>query len=257
MTAKQHNHFETDGANYAKFRPTYPENLALQLSNLCHTHDCAIDIGCGTGQLTGLLTNRFERVIGLDPSQTAIDHATPHDKITYLKGAAEETLQPDQSVDLIVAAQAAHWFDMPKFNTEDARIAKPKAIVALVSYGVFTMEGEIGARFEHFYWHDIFKYWPKERRHVENGYRDLKLGYRDIDQECLGEQLTIERQWSRDALLGYVATWSAYRQALKNNTNGDGQKLLDRFSRDIKNIWPDNVEHKITWPIHSSIARVV
>jgi hypothetical protein len=57
--------------------------------------------------------------------------------------------------------------------------------------------------------------------------------------------------------LGYVATWSAYRQALKNNTNGDGQKLLDRFSRDIKNIWPDNVEHKITWPIHSRIARVV
>jgi SAM-dependent methyltransferase len=131
MTAKQHNHFETDGANYAKFRPTYPENLALQLSNLCHTHDCAIDIGCGTGQLTGLLTNRFERVIGLDPSQTAIDHATPHDKITYLKGAAEETLQPDQSVDLIVAAQAAHWFDMPNLIPKMHVLPNPKPLLRL------------------------------------------------------------------------------------------------------------------------------
>ncbi len=254
MNNKQ-NHFDSGGANYAKYRPTYPESLAQQLSNLCQTHDCAIDIGCGTGQLTDLLTDKFQHVIGLDPSQTAIDNAPPHDKITYLKGAAEGTFQPDQSVDLIVAAQAAHWFDMPKFNMEVARIAKPQAIIALVSYGVLSMTGDICARFEQFYWRDIFKYWPKERRHVENGYRDIELSYPDIDQECLGSGLTIERQWSRDALMGYVATWSAYRQALKDKDD-EGQKLIDNFAHDIKNLWPDGVEHKITWPIHSRIARV-
>jgi ubiquinone/menaquinone biosynthesis C-methylase UbiE len=47
-------------------------------------------------------------------------------------GTAEHTTLADQSVDLVIAAQAFHWFDPAKARTEFRRILKPEGWVALV-----------------------------------------------------------------------------------------------------------------------------
>jgi ubiquinone/menaquinone biosynthesis C-methylase UbiE len=51
---------------------------------------------------------------------------------TSIKGTAEETTIPDKSVDLVIAAQAFHWFDHDKFKLECKRILRQEAKVALV-----------------------------------------------------------------------------------------------------------------------------
>lgn len=45
---------------------TYPARLVDELAALCPGTRLALDCGCGTGQLTVLLAERFERVVGTD-----------------------------------------------------------------------------------------------------------------------------------------------------------------------------------------------
>jgi SAM-dependent methyltransferase len=46
-------------------------------------------------------------------------------------GSAEATGLPAQSVDLVIVAQAFHWFDMDKVRAEFARILSPRGLVAV------------------------------------------------------------------------------------------------------------------------------
>jgi SAM-dependent methyltransferase len=48
-----------------------------------------------------------------------------------LDGTAEATGLPDGSVDLVIAAQAFHWFDRDKVRNEFARILSPHGLVAV------------------------------------------------------------------------------------------------------------------------------
>ena len=48
-----------------------------------------------------------------------------HPRVEYRCAPAEAAALPDASVDLAVAAQAAHWFDWPRYVAEVARVARP------------------------------------------------------------------------------------------------------------------------------------
>lgn len=50
-------------------------------------------------------------------------------------GTAEKLPFPDGSVDLLAAASAAHWFDVPKFLAEANRVLKPGGCMALLGFG--------------------------------------------------------------------------------------------------------------------------
>ena len=69
------NWFLDGGADYARFRPDYPAELARWLAGLCPSRASALDVGCGSGQLTGLLAEHFSHVTGMDPSAGQLVHA--------------------------------------------------------------------------------------------------------------------------------------------------------------------------------------
>lgn len=157
-----------DAARYAAARPTYP----LQLYNfLFDFHgrsprarwDTALDLGCGTGQATFALTP-YKRIIGADPSPRMIaqasalladpgasnaplppdvDVATVHamkDRVSFVQSKAEELgWLEDGSVDMVVAAQAAHWFDWTRLWPEVARIVRPGGSLAIWGYSEFRL----------------------------------------------------------------------------------------------------------------------
>ena len=60
-------------------------------------------------QFTVDLAEHFERVVGLDPSASQLEHARQRPNVTYQEGPAEATGLPDQSVDLLTAATCMHW----------------------------------------------------------------------------------------------------------------------------------------------------
>lgn len=166
-------HYSAIAARYATFRPRYPAALVDALAERTPRRAgprTAWEVGCGSGQLSVALAARFEQVIATDPAQAQLDVAPAHPRVSYRCAPAEASGLPAASADLVAAAQAAHWFDWPRFVAEVARVARPGALLALVSYGMLQLEGEAGAIATRFYQDVVGPYWPPERVHVETGY---------------------------------------------------------------------------------------
>jgi trans-aconitate methyltransferase len=105
-------HFSQVAARYAAYRPHYPAALVDALADRADTRGVAWDVGCGSGQLSVALAKRFARVIATDPSRAQLDAALHHPSVDYRCEPAEASTVAD--ADLVVAAQAAHWFDWPR-----------------------------------------------------------------------------------------------------------------------------------------------
>ncbi|MDH4557685.1 class I SAM-dependent methyltransferase [Pseudomonas sp. BN417] len=242
-------HFSSGSANYAAHRPTYPIALVDELAAVSPGHGLALDCGCGTGQLSVLLAERFDRVVATDASAAQVESAQPHDGVTYRAALAEDSGLPDASVDLITVAQAAHWLDLDKFYDEVRRIARPNAVVALITYGVLHVEGPVDPLVQRFYCETIGPYWPAERRHVEEGYRSLPFPF----QERQLPRLAIEVWWTLEDLLGYVNTWSAVKAAEK----ALGANPAVSLAAEIREVWGDpQVRRRVTWPLSLRVGNV-
>ena len=237
------NWFQAGGQNYARFRPEYPPALAAFLAQAAPDTRLAVDVGCGSGQLTAQLGAHFDAVLGLDPSVDQIAHAPVSERVRYAQAAAEHLPVPDRSASLVTAAQAAHWFDLAAFHAEVRRIARPGALLALVSYGVSKLDEELDACFLRFYREGIGRFWPPERQLVDRGYADLDFPFAEFPPPAMA----IRKTWSLGELMGYIATWSAVKHAVKE---GHGQ-VVERFSTELAARWGDpETRRPVTWPIN-------
>lgn len=242
-------HFSSRSADYAAYRPTYPVALADYLAGLCETPAKALDVGCGTGQLSVLLAERFASVVATDASTRQIENAVPHERVTYCVAPAEKSGLPEHSVDLVTVAQAAHWFDLPAFYAEVRRVAKPGGILALITYGVIQADPEIDPVVRHFYRDVIGSYWPPERRHVEEGYRSFDFPFAELTPPDMA--ITVE--WRAADLIGYADTWSAVREAER----ALGRGPIDAFAQDLTAAWGDPERRRtIRFPLSFRIGRV-
>lgn len=242
-------HFSSDSKGYAAYRPTYPSELVTQLAALCVNTERAWDCGCGTGQLSVLLAERFDEVLATDASAAQIAKAQPHPRVVYQTATAEHSGLPDQSVDLITVAQAAHWFDLPRFYAEVKRVARPNAVIALISYGVLHVEGAVNAAIQQFYYQTIHSYWPAERQHVEDGYSQLDFPFAALELPAL----TMQADWDLDQLMGYLNTWSAVKEAQL----ALGANPVDALRAQLTKEWgAANTKRRVEWPLSLRVGRV-
>lgn len=243
------NWFSQGGKAYAAFRPQYPAAVASYLASVVPAKGLAVDVGCGTGQLTQLLADHFGSVIGLDPSADQLAHAVPAQGVSYRIAPAELLPLADNSVDLITAAQSAHWFDLPRFYSEVRRVGRKGGVLALISYGVLRLEPELNARLEQFYWNEIGAFWPPERRLVESGYSTLDFPF----VEFAPPVMEIRLSWDLSEFLGYLATWSAVRNARDMRR----EDVLLSFASDMTALWQEpNTKRSIAWPVNMRLGRL-
>ncbi|SRR6266496_552136 len=119
--------------NYVRYRPSYPPEVVKLLRENCGlTPDSIIaDVASGTGIFTKLLLESGSRVFGVEPNQemrrAGEQFLTEYSQFTSVAGTAEASSLPDHSVDIVTAAQAAHWFDLKKARQEFMRIGKAEA----------------------------------------------------------------------------------------------------------------------------------
>src|SRR6266702_489726 len=242
-------HFSETAAAYAAHRPTYPEALVDFLSGMAPARDLAWDSGCGSGQLSVPLAGRFARVIATDASAAQLARAVPRPNVEYRRAAAEASGLPAAVVDLAVAAQAAHWFDLAGYYAEVRRVARRGAIIALATYATMSIDDDIDRVVKRFYLDVVGPYWPPERRHTEDGYRSLPFPF----EELPAPELEMRAEWALADVVGYVETWSAVRAMAR----ATGRAPIPELRRDLARFWgPEAAVRPVRWPLALRVGRL-
>ncbi len=123
---------------YTQGRPRYPKEFIDYLYGEAGftAESIVADIGSGTGIFTREILERGSLVYAVEPNadMRAVAEADLSGFTNYrsVNAAAESTGLPDASVNFITVAQAAHWFDAPRFAVECRRILKPNGKLVLV-----------------------------------------------------------------------------------------------------------------------------
>ncbi|MEJ7848618.1 MAG: class I SAM-dependent methyltransferase [Pyrinomonadaceae bacterium] len=124
--------------NYVKYRPGYPAEVLRLFRNEMNLTESSViaDIGSGTGISSKLFSENGNKVFGVEPNaamrSAAEEFLVDFPNFISVDGTAENTNLPDDSVDLIIAAQAFHWFDQTKTLGEFKRILHPNGFIALI-----------------------------------------------------------------------------------------------------------------------------
>lgn len=120
--------FSATVGDYAAYRPGYPEALVDWVLGVAGVRagGKAADVGSGTGISTRLFAARGLDVVGVEPNDEMRAAASALGGARYRKGDAASTGLPSGSQDLVLAAQAFHWFDRETALAEFKRVLKPE-----------------------------------------------------------------------------------------------------------------------------------
>ncbi|MEH6373923.1 class I SAM-dependent methyltransferase [Streptomyces sp. KLMMK] len=123
--------FGAAAAAYQRGRPPYPAEAIDWL--IPATARRVLDLGAGTGKLTGQLYERGLDIIAVEPDERMrAELARRLPDVPALPGSAEAIPLPDDSVNAVVAAQVWHWVDPERALPEIARTLTPHGTLSLV-----------------------------------------------------------------------------------------------------------------------------
>lgn len=252
-------------ASYATFRPTYPASLYQRVMDYHKgAKTLCLDLGCGPGIATREMGTRFTRAIGTDPSagmiaqaqKTSAETKPPTPNISYQQSSAESIpFLESGSVDCIVAAQAAHWFDFSTLWPEMARLLRPGGTLAFWGYKDpalvdFPRATDILNR--HTYGEDpetLGPYWTMPgRRYVQEQLRVLQPPETEFEEvhrveyepKCEGARsgegtIFMEKELTVAQAKDYYRTWSSFHGwqeahpgQVARSKGGEGD-LMDRM----------------------------
>ena len=119
---------------YEGARPEFPGSaidwLCEQLRITSSTR--LLDLAAGTGRSTRPLYEHTHEIVAVEPvpeMREVLRGALP--AIEVLDGTAEQIPLPDASVDVVVVAQAFHWFDAERALAEISRVLRPDGMLGL------------------------------------------------------------------------------------------------------------------------------
>jgi len=124
--------------NYVKYRPDYPREIISYLEANCSLTSRSViaDVGCGTGISTKMFLENGNRVFAVEPNAAmraaAVEYLSAFPNFIPVDGTSDQTTLADSSIDMIVAAQAFHWFNAEKTRPEFKRILRPGGHIVLI-----------------------------------------------------------------------------------------------------------------------------
>jgi len=165
-------------ASYAAFRPSYPASIYQKVLNYHKgPQTLCLDLDTGHGVVPRYLSKSFEKIIGTDPSAKMVAQAkklsSSQSNLTFQPASAEDMpfIKPN-TVDLVTAAQAAHWFSQIPTFAELARIVRPGGTLAFWGYKDHVLvDHPAASRILNLYAygpgeHYLGDYWPQPGRSI-------------------------------------------------------------------------------------------
>lgn len=120
---------------YDRGRPGYPQAAIDRLVSELRIDSGSqvVDLGAGTGQMTAALSHYAAGILAVEPVESMRRKLRAlHPNIPVVAGTAESIPLADQSADVIVCAQAFHWFDGFKALAEIGRVLTPAGRLGLI-----------------------------------------------------------------------------------------------------------------------------
>lgn len=241
------------------------------------------------------LAPHFSEMIGTDPSGGMIQQArsstsgTEFANVRFEESPAESiSFLQDASVDMVVAAQAAHWFDYPRLFPEMKRVLRKEGTLAFWGYGdhVFVDFPRATEALKHYAYGDndmlLGPYWSQPGRSItENKLRNIEPPLNDwedlqrIEYEPGVEgprsgtgTMFLNKKLKLGDCMSYIRTWSsvhAWQEAHPSHQRradgGQGDVIDWMFDqmRAAEPTWQvDNWKEKeveIEWPTGLLLAR--
>ena len=234
-------HFSKQAADYAKFRPRYPHKMFEYLGSLAPSRKLAWDCGTGSGQAAVGLASVFDRVIATDASEKQISNAQPYERLEYRVARAEESALESASIDLIMVAQALHWFDLDLFYDEVRRVLKKNSVLAASAYNLLHIQPAIDEVINRYYFEVVGPFWPPERVLVEK-FDELPFPFFEIQTPSF-EMIA---QWNLEHLVGYLRSWSATQRFMIAKRADPLEQITD----ELRGAWGNSQQARsVIWPL--------
>jgi SAM-dependent methyltransferase len=240
-------HFSRQAANYAIFRPGYPQELFDYLGSIAPTRQLAWDCGTGNGQAAVGLASVFDCVIATDASEKQITNAAQHEGVDYRVAPAENSGIQSRTIDVIMVAQALHWFDLDRFYAEARRVLKPDGVLGASAYNLLHINPAIDGVVNRYYYEVVGPFWPPERELVEQ-FANLPFPFHEIDPP----KFEMTAHWNLDHLVGYLRTWSSTQRFIAAKGSDPLKQIID----ELRAAWgtPEQARNVI-WLVTLRIGR--
>ncbi|GME35882.1 Methyltransferase domain-containing protein [Neofusicoccum parvum] len=187
---------------YAAARGSYPTDLYAAIlarhEQTAGQFGTLLDVGCGPGNAARDLAPAFDHAVGCDPGEAMVATARKlggktragEDVRWEVRSAEECAAVPGLgagSVDLLTAAMAAHWFEMPLFWRQAAEIVKPGGSVAIFAKADYFCHPsdpnaeQVQRVFDEFERDTLAPYYLPGNHLCRNFYKDLQLPWQSDD----------------------------------------------------------------------------
>jgi SAM-dependent methyltransferase len=114
---------------YDRARPSYPDEAVDWLVG--GSRATVLELGAGTGKLTGVLHAHGHQVLATDPLVPMLARLAANLPVRHVAATAEHIPLRSRSVDVVVCGQSFHWFDHEVAMPEIARVLRPGGTIAL------------------------------------------------------------------------------------------------------------------------------
>jgi SAM-dependent methyltransferase len=231
---------------YAAGRPRYPESLFDFLAAQAPARGAAWDAGCGNGQATASLASRFARVLGTDMSAEQVAQAPALPNVEWRVASSEEVDVAPASLDLVLVAQALHWFDLDRFYPRVQRALAPRGVFAAVGYSWFRVDPAIDAQVKALVLDPLRPFWAQGNATLWRGYAQLPFPFEPIE----APPTAIELDWTLAQMMAYVDTWSAVKR-MRSETGVD---VVAAAAERLAPLWGEGAR-RVTMPLTLRVGR--
>lgn len=169
--------------DYVKYRPGYPAEVISVLQQECNLNPNSVlaDIGAGTGIFTTLLLKHDYKVYAVEPNddmrQSAIEQLGNNKNFIPVNGSAEATTLSSNSINMVVCAQAFHWFSNNNTQVEFNRILVKDGYVALIWNNRLANADEFATEYDALLKQDSIDYNKVNHQNISD--IDFKAFFRD------------------------------------------------------------------------------
>lgn len=247
---------------YDALRPRYPEPAVTQILQLAGAGSAPavppriVDLGAGTGILSRQLLARGAQVQAVEPSEVMTEvlaqsvrepdlqeDAAQQSRLGITRAPAEETGLEQGSADVVVAAQAWHWFDAEAVQQEVRRLLVPGGHVGLIWNYLDTSDETVHRLTRIMRAGDVYR----------PGWKPV------LDTQLFGPVQTTEHRWSRRLsvrqIFRYATTLSSWLSAAEKDRVRRRGNLEDYLMRERGLRLEDEVELPMITVLHTAQLR--